>query len=297
MKLSEIDRKRKTVFSFEVFPPKKTSPLETVTNTIGELKQYDPDFISVTFGAGGSLADNSTCKIASLIKKDYGIEPLAHLACVNLSRDEVLGVLRQLEEIGVENVLALRGDRDPSRTPKEDFHYACQLIELVRENSSMDIAAACYPETHPEALSPEDDIRHLKEKVEAGATHLISQLFFDNHDFIDFLYRVRSAGIEVPVEAGIMPVVNKKQIERMVSLCGASLPKKFTKMMNRYGDDPQAMYDAGIAYATEQIIDLVSSGVQGIHLYTMNNPEVASRICRNVRSIIHCVNRVPNAAE
>ncbi len=293
MKLSEIDRSRKTVFSLEVFPPKKSSPLESITNILGEMRPFEPDFISVTFGAGGSLADNSTCKISSLIKHQYGIEPLAHLSCVNLSRSEVLGVLKQLEEAGVENVLALRGDRDPSRTPKEDFHYACELIKLVRENSEMGIAAACYPETHPEALSPEEDLRHLKEKVEAGATHLISQLFFDNHDFIDFLYRVRSAGIEVPVEAGIMPVVNKKQVERMVSLCGASLPKKFAKMMNRYGNDPEAMYDAGMAYASEQIIDLVSSGVQGIHLYTMNNPEVASRICRNVRSIIRCVNRVP----
>jgi len=295
MKLSQIDRSRKTVFSFEVFPPKKTSPIESVTDTIGELKPFEPDFISVTFGAGGSLADNSTGTIASLIKNRYKIEPLVHLTCVNLSRGEVLGVLNQLQQIGVENVLALRGDRGPSRTQKEDFHYARDLIELIRENSSMEIAAACYPETHPEAISPEEDIRHLKEKVDAGATHLISQLFFDNHDFIDFLYRVRSAGIEVPVEAGIMPVINKKQVERMVSLCGASLPKKFTKMMNRYGDDPEAMYDAGIAYASEQIIDLVSSGVQGIHFYTMNNPEVASRICRNVRSIIRCVNRQSGA--
>jgi methylenetetrahydrofolate reductase (NADPH) len=290
MKLSEIKKNRKTIFSFEVFPPKKTSPIETVYNTVSELKPFNPDFISVTFGAGGGIGDNSTCKIASTIKNDYGIEPIAHLACVNLSKPEVKTVLKQLEEAGIENVLALRGDRSPTIPPKEDFHYACELINLIRENSSMEIAAACYPETHPEALSPEADIRHLKEKVDAGATHLISQLFFDNHDFIDFLYRVRSAGINVPVEAGIMPVINKKQISRMVSLCGASLPKKFTKMMNLCGDDPQAMFDAGIAYASEQIIDLISSGVNGIHLYTMNNPKVASRICLNVQSIINCVN-------
>ena len=194
MKLSEMDRKRKTVFSFEVFPPKKTSPLETVTNTIGELKQFEPDFISVTFGAGGSLADNSTCKIASMLKNQYQIEPLAHLACVNLSRSEVLEVLARLQNAGVENVLALRGDRDPARTQKEDFHYACELIELIRENSSMEIAAACYPETHPEALSPEEDIRHLREKVNAGATHLISQLFFDNSSFYHFIERAGGSG-------------------------------------------------------------------------------------------------------
>lgn len=295
MKLSEIDRKRRTVFSFEVFPPKKTSPVETIYRTLGELQPFEPDFISVTYGAGGNLADNSTCEIASLIKNTYGIEPLAHLTCVNLTRAEVLTLLRRLEAAGVENVLALRGDRDPARPPKQEFQHACELIELIRENSSMSIAAACYPEAHPESASPEEDIRRLREKVDAGATHLISQLFFDNADFYDFLYRAREAGITVPVEAGIMPVVNKKQIERMVSLCGASLPKKFAKMVNRYGDDPEAMRDAGIAYASDQIIDLVSSGVQGIHLYTMNNPDVASRICENVRSIIRHVNRADGA--
>lgn len=291
MKLSQIYKTHKTMLSFEVFPPKKTGNLESIYNTCDELRPFEPDFISVTYGAGGNTRDTSTCEIASMIKHKYDIEPLAHLTCLNLSKNEVFEMIDKLECNGIENILALRGDHNPNAIQKDDFRHACDLISLLREHSNMEIAAACYPETHPEAISPEADIEHLKEKVNAGATHLISQLFFDNTDFIDFLYRIRSAGISVPVEAGIMPVVNRKQIERMVSLCGASLPKKFTKMMNRYGESPEAMFDAGIAYASEQIIDLVSSGVNGIHLYTMNNSTVAKRICQNVRSIITCVNK------
>lgn len=286
MKLSELFNGDKTVFSLEVFPPKRDNPIETIYKTLDQLQDVQPDFISVTYGASGSLADNSTCEIASAIKHKYGIESAAHLTCVNSTREEVREVLKRLHDNGVENILALRGDIVPDVTPKEDFKHASQLITFIKESPyEFGISGACYPEGHLDSRTQVEDILNLKKKVEAGAEHLISQLFFDNELFYDFLDKVRIAGIEVPVEAGIMPVVNKKQIERMVSLCGASLPRKFTKMMSRYENKPEAMRDAGIAYAVNQIADLVSQGVDGIHLYTMNNPYIAKRISESVKSL------------
>ncbi len=286
MKLSELFNGDKTVFSLEVFPPKRDNPIETIYNTLDQLQDVQPDFISVTYGASGSLADNSTCEIASAIKHKYGIESAAHLTCVNSTREEVSEVLKRLHDNGVENILALRGDIVPDVPPKEEFKHASQLITFIKESPyEFGISGACYPEGHLDSKTQVEDILNLKKKVEAGAEHLISQLFFDNELFYDFLDKVRIAGIEVPVEAGIMPVVNKKQIERMVSLCGASLPRKFTKMMSRYENKPEAMRDAGIAYAVNQIADLVSQGVDGIHLYTMNNPYIAKRISESVRSL------------
>ncbi|MEE0515490.1 MAG: methylenetetrahydrofolate reductase [NAD(P)H] [Emergencia sp.] len=286
MKLSELFNGDKTVFSLEVFPPKRDNPIETIYNTLDQLQDVQPDFISVTYGASGSLADNSTCEIASAIKHKYGIESAAHLTCGNSTREEVSEVLKRLHDNGVENILALRGDIVPDVPPKEEFKHASQLITFIKESPyEFGISGACYPEGHLDSKTQVEDILNLKKKVEAGAEHLISQLFFDNELFYDFLDKVRIAGIEVPVEAGIMPVVNKKQIERMVSLCGASLPRKFTKMMSRYENKPEAMRDAGIAYAVNQIADLVSQGVDGIHLYTMNNPYIAKRISESVRSL------------
>lgn len=286
MKLAELFNSSKTVFSFEVFPPKRNNPIETIYNTLDALKDLQPDFISVTYGASGSLADNSTCEIASAIKHKYGIESAAHLTCVNSTREEVTEVLTRLEDNGVENILALRGDLVPDMPPKEDFHHASELISFIKETGhDFGISGACYPEGHMDSATQVEDILNLKKKVNAGAQHLISQLFFDNRLFYDFLDKVRIAGIDVPIEAGIMPVTNKKQIERMVSLCGASLPAKFTKMMSRYENNPEAMRDAGIAYAVDQIVDLVSNGVDGVHLYTMNNPYIARRISENVRSL------------
>ena len=286
MKLAELFNGDKTVFSLEVFPPKRDNPIETIYKTLDELQDVQPDFISVTYGASGSLADNSTCEIASAIKHKYGIESAAHLTCVNSTREEVSEVLKRLHDNGVENILALRGDVVPDVPPKEDFKHASQLITFIKESPyEFGISGACYPEGHLDSRTQVEDILNLKKKVEAGAEHLISQLFFDNELFYDFLDKVRIAGIEVPVEAGIMPVVNKKQIERMVSLCGASLPRKFTKMMSRYENKPEAMRDAGIAYAVNQIADLVSQGVDGIHLYTMNNPYIAKRISESVKSL------------
>lgn len=286
MKLETLFKEKKTVFSFEVFPPKRNNPIETIYDTLDELKDLAPDFISVTYGASGSLADNSTCEIASAIKHKYGIESAAHLTCVNSTRQEVTEVLKRLSDNGVENILALRGDLILDQPPKEDFRYASELISFVKDSGyDFGISGACYPEGHLDSANQIEDILNLKRKVDAGATHLISQLFFDNQIFYDFLDKARIAGITVPIEAGIMPVVNKKQIERMVSLCGASLPAKFTKMMSRYEDNPNAMRDAGIAYAVNQIVDLVSCGVNGIHLYTMNNPYIAKRICESVKSL------------
>lgn len=279
---------RGTVFSFEIFPPKKTSPIETVYNTLEKLGDLNPDFISVTYGAAGSTNKVSTCEIASAIKNKYGVVPAAHLPCINYTKEEILQILDEFKTSGIENILALRGDINPDIPPKKDFRYASELIEFIKANGDFDIAGACYPEGHIECDNIIDDIHNLKKKVDAGAEHLISQLFFDNSCFYSFLEKIRIAGINVPVEAGIMPVVNKNQIERMVSLCGASLPSKFTKMMQRYEHSPEAIRDAGIAYAIDQIVDLVSNGADGIHIYTMNNPYVARRISEAVESLIRC---------
>ena len=287
MKLAELFNQEKTILSFEVFPPKRNNPIETIYQTLDELQEIKPDFISVTYGASGSLADNSTCEIASAIKQKYGIESAAHLTCVNSTKEEVSEVLRRLADNGVENILALRGDLVPDVPPKKEFKHASELITFIKETKDYDfgISGACYPEGHLDSRNQVEDILNLKKKVDAGAQHLISQLFFDNEVFYDFVDKARIAGINVPIEAGIMPVTNKKQIERMVSLCGASLPRKFTKMMSRYENKPEAMRDAGIAYAVNQIVDLVSQGVDGVHLYTMNNPYVAKRISESVKSL------------
>ena len=286
MRIKDLFKEDKTVFSLEVFPPKRNNPIETIYRTLDELKDLDADFISVTYGASGSLADNSTCEIASAIKHEYGIVSAAHLTCVNSTRDEVRTVLERLKENDIDNILALRGDIVPEVAPKDDFHHASELITFIKEEGyDFGISGACYPEGHVDSENAMDDILNLKKKVNAGAEHLISQLFFDNTYFFDFLEKVRIAGINVPVEAGIMPVVNKKQIERMVSLCGASLPPKFTKMMAKYENRPEALRDAGIAYAVDQIVDLVSEGVQGIHLYTMNNPYIAKRINDGIKNL------------
>jgi len=276
----------KTVLSFEVFPPKKTSPIETIYNTLDELHTLNPDFISVTYGAGGSNLGASTVDIASTIQDKYGIKAMAHLPCINYTKDEIIDILDQFKEHNISNILALRGDINPDVPPKKDFKHASDLISFIKKYGDFSISGACYPEGHLESKSIAQDIKYLKYKVDCGLEHLISQLFFDNNVFYNFLERCEIANIKVPIEAGIMPVVNKKQIERMVSLCGASLPHKFTKMMQRYENSPEAIRDAGIAYAIDQIIDLSSNGVDGIHLYTMNNPYVAQKISNAVGSII-----------
>ena len=277
--------KEKTVFSFEVFPPKKTSPIETIYSTLDELNGLKPDFISVTFGAGGSGNSKYALEIASKIKEN-GITPMLHLPCINFTKAEIDAALNEAKERGIENILALRGDINPDIPPVEEFRYASDLITYIKSKGNFDIAGACYPECHPDADSLIEDIKNLRKKVRAGADHLITQLFFDNDNFYEFREKAAIAGVEVPIEAGIMPVVNKKQIERMVTTCGASLPSKFVRIMTKYEHNPEALRDAGIAYAVNQIVDLIASGVDGIHLYTMNNPYVARKISEAVSGII-----------
>lgn len=279
MKISQLFNSGKTVFSLEIFPPKKNKGnIDTIYQTLDGLKDIKPDFISVTYGAGGNLADSSTADICRIIKEKYGITALAHLTCVNNSKEDISAILDTLKSNGTENILALRGDINPDIPPKHDFSYASDLIEYIRANGDFGISAACYPEGHIQSDSLVEDILNVKKKVDAGAEHLVSQLFFDNRYFYEFREKAAIAGINVPIEAGIMPVGNKNQIERMVSMCGASLPPKFTKMCSRFADNPEALREAGIAYAVDQIIDLISNDVDGIHLYTMNNPYVAGKI-------------------
>lgn len=286
MKIPELFRKDKIVYSFEIFPPKRDGSIESVYSTLDDLSQLKPDFISVTYGAGGSAANNITRQIAGIIKDKYHLNSIAHLTCVNSTKEDIDIIMKDFRDNGIENVLALRGDINPDIPPKEDFPHASDLISYMKERSSLSFSGACYPEGHVESDSIDDDIEKLKIKVDAGASHLISQLFFDNNAFYTFLDKARKAGINVPIEAGIMPCVNAKQIKRMVGLCGASLPSKFTKMIARYEDNPEAMRDAGIAYAVDQIIDLAANGVDGIHLYTMNNPYIARKITESVNSVL-----------
>ena len=277
--------KKKTVLSYEVFPPKRTSPVNTIYDTLSELKELSPDFISVTYGAGGGENNNQTFEIASAIKS-YGIESVSHLPCIGLTKEDVSAKLKELKRAGIENILALRGDVPSEGCIQGDFRYASDLIAFIKLQGDFNILAACYPEGHIEAESKLEDIRNLKRKVNAGANHLVTQLFFDNEFFYSFIERCQLADINVPIEAGIMPVINKKQIERMASLCGVTVPKKFVTMMERYENNPIAMRDAGIAYAIDQIVDLTAQGVDGIHLYTMNNPYIARKIHEAIHSLI-----------
>ena len=268
----------KHLLSFEVFPPKPDVPISKIYETLDALKSLHPDFISVTYGAGGSVPGASTAEICAYIQDQLQIPAIAHLPCINESKESVLEKMRDFRARGIENILALRGDRNPSVQPKNDFSFASDLIRFIKQNGDFDIAAACYPEGHPEAPDLDTDILHLKEKTDAGATHLITQLFYSNKDFYTFREKIAAAGVSVPVEAGIMPVTSKKSIERMVSLCGASIPKRLAKLMARYSDDPASLKAAGLEYAIEQILDLREQGADGIHLYTMNNPDVARYI-------------------
>ena len=281
---------KRAVFSFEIFPPKRDMPIDTVYRTLDDLTDLAPDFISVTCGAGGS-ADGSnrrTIEVASAIQNKYHREGIAHLPCIHFSRADVLSMLDELEKNGVRKILALRGDRVPDLTPKDDFAHASDLVAFIRAHAKdrFQIFAACYPEGHTEARDLDSDIQNLRKKVDAGVDRLISQLFFDNEYFYEFLDKARKAGITVPVEAGIMPVTNKKQIERMVTLCGATLPRKFQRVLAKYESQPEALREAGIAFATEQIVDLLAHSVDGIHLYTMNNPYVARKISESIRTLL-----------
>lgn len=292
MNIQRLFESKKVVYSLEVFPPKKTTSIDTIYNTLYGLRGLRPDFISVTYGAGGSEAQkNKTCEIASLIRSEYQIEPVSHLTCAGSTKQDIIDFLQRLKAEGVQNILALRGDITPENQVI-DFEHASELAAFIKNyDDSFNISGACYPEGHCDAASLDEDIENLKKKEAAGMTHFISQLFFDNDHFYRFMDKIEKAGIRVPVEAGIMPVINKAQIERTVSMCGASLPIKFSKMMNKYAQDPVALKDAGIAFATEQMIDLINNDVRGIHLYTMNNVETATRITNSISNIIASCNR------
>lgn len=273
-------------FSLEVYPPKPDSDESVIYDTLDKLSDINPDFISVTYGAGSGKNGSKTIQIASDIKNKYGIESVAHLTCKNMSKSQAVEILDRLQENSIDNILALRGDILDESSSLEDFNHASELIEFIKASYDFNIIAACYPEIHPESQSSVDDIYWLKHKVDCGASHLISQLFLDNQHFYTFREKAQIAGIHVPIEAGIMPVTNKRQIERMVKLCGVELPKKFMRILEKYGDNEAALRDAGIAYAIDQITDLIAEGADGIHLYTMNNPYVAHRIFEAVCSLI-----------
>ena len=286
MKISELSRERKSL-SFEIFPPKKDSDLRNIDATLEVLSGLKPDYISVTFGAGGSANCNRTIELAKKIKYEYHTEPVVHLTCLHYDKAEIDQFAKILESEGIQNILALRGDRNPNIAEKEDFKNASDLIAYLKPKTDFCFLGACYPECHPESKNKIDEMKYLREKVDAGAEVLLSQLFFDNRNFFDFHEACKIAGIDVPVIPGIMPVINAAQIKRMVTMCGASFPERFQKIINKYEDKKEALFDAGMSYALSQIIDLLVSDIDGIHLYTMNNPKVARKICEGIQNIIN----------
>lgn len=286
MVISDIYKENRKSLSFEIFPPKKDSELKNIDETLAVLSELAPDFISVTFGAGGSSNCNRTIELAKKIKYEYHVEPVVHLTCLSYNQTEIDEFSKVLQSEGIENVLALRGDRNPNVPEKDDFKHASDLISYLKKQNDFCIAGACYPECHPESENRIQEMKHLKEKVDAGAEVLLSQLFFDNELFLQFKDDCRIAGIAVPVIPGIMPVINAAQIKRMVTLCGASFPVRFQKIIKKYENNKEALFDAGMSYALTQIIDLLTNDIDGIHLYTMNNPAVARRICEGIKNII-----------
>ena len=287
MKIQDILNSKKITVSCELFPPKQGGDIQQVQEVVRDIAALGPDFMSVTYGAGGGTSQN-TVKIATEVQK-CGVTALAHLTCVSSTKQQVAAVLEQLKSNHIENILALRGDipQNADFPSPNHYHYASELIQEVRALGNFCIGAACYPEGHVECEHKEDDINYLKEKVESGCNFLTTQMFFDNNVLYNFLYRILAKGITVPVVAGVMPVTNSKQIKRICSLSGTALPPRFKAIVDKFADKPQAMKQAGIAYATEQIIDLISNGVNSIHLYTMNKPEIASKIMENLSEIIH----------
>lgn len=284
MKIRDILAQGKPTLSFEVFPPKTEDTYDSVEKAAAEIAKLKPSFMSVTYGAGGGTSDY-TVGIASGIQ-NYGVTPLAHLTCVSSTRDKVSHVLGELKEHGIENVLALRGDIPADGRTPQVYHYASELIHEIKQSGDFCIGAACYPEGHVESANKSVDMDYLKQKVEAGCDFVTTQMFFDNSILYSYLYRIREKGITVPVIAGIMPVTNAKQIKRITQMSGTYLPSRFMSIVDRFGDNPAAMKQAGIAYATDQIIDLIANGVNGIHVYSMNKPDVAMKIKENLSEIL-----------
>ncbi len=285
MKIIDILRQDKVTLSFEVFPPKTSDTYEAVAKATQDIAALRPDFMSVTYGAGGGTSAY-TIGIAAGISQKYGVDTLAHLSCVSSTRAHVHAMLDDMRAQGIQNVLALRGDIPEGGVSAHDYQYASELVREIKAYGDFCVGGACYPEGHPESPSKRADLDHLKEKVEAGCDFLTTQMFFDNNILYNFLYRIRERGITVPVVAGIMPVTNGKQIARICRLSGTYLPERFKAIVDRFGDNPPAMRQAGVAYATEQIIDLIANGVEHIHIYTMNKPEIAAGIQKSLSEIL-----------
>lgn len=287
MKLDQIIPEKRPTLSFEIFPPKNDGPYESIRVAIREIAELAPSYMSVTYGAGGGTSA-STVSIAADLQRKYGVPVLAHLSCIDSTREGVRSQLDALRAAGIENILALRGDLPPDARPRAEwqYHYASELVREIRAYGGFCVGGACYPEGHTESPTQMEDIARLKEKVDAGCDFLTTQMFFDNNIYYNFVYKLREAGIRVPVVAGIMPVTNLAQIRRITALSGTVLPQRFRYILDRFGRNSAAMKQAGIAYATEQIVDLFANGVPAVHVYSMNNPTVARKIKENLSEIL-----------
>lgn len=289
MKIIDILKQDHMSLSFEVFPPKLESSFDSVREATEQIAALQPSFMSVTYGAGGGTS-KYTLAVAKNIKDKYNVPMLAHLTCVSSDKQTIRTRIQEMREAGIKNVMALRGDLTPeleqTDRSKWDYRYAIELIEELKQEDDFCIGAACYPEVHPESANQKEDILHLKEKVQAGADFLTTQMVFDNNLFFNFLYKVREAGVTVPVIPGIMPITNANQVERAIKLSGAFMPQRFRALVDKFGSDPEAMKQAGIAYATDQIIDLYANGITNVHVYSMNKPDIAEGIQRNLSNIL-----------
>lgn len=289
MKLTEIFAKNTYSLSFEVFPPKTSDVYDSVKSATEEIARLRPAFMSVTYGAGGGTS-RYTLDIAKNIRDAFGVPSLAHLTCVSSTKETVAARIADFQAAGIKNVMALRGDI-PADMQGQDrskwaYSHAVELVRELKEKGDFCVGGACYPEVHPESASQKEDVRYLKEKVDAGCDFLTTQMFFDNNLLYNFLYKIREAGIEVPVIAGIMPITNANQVKRAIQLSGSFVPQRFKTIVDCFGSDPKAMQEAGIAYATDQIIDLYANGIKNVHVYSMNKPHVAAKIQSNLASIL-----------
>lgn len=290
MKIVDILKEDVPSLSFEVFPPKADMAFDSVKRAITEIASLKPAFMSVTYGAGGGKS-RYTLEVAEEIKKKYGVPTLAHLTCISSTHDDIKNSIEAIKNAGIENIMALRGDLVPG-TENDDrskwhYRYAIDLIREIKEHDpDICIGAACYPEVHPESVNQKEDIKHIKEKVDAGCDFLTTQMFFDNNLLYNFMYKIREAGITVPIVAGIMPITNAKQVERAITLSGSFMPQRFKSLVDKFGSDPSAMKQAGIAYATDQIIDLFANNISNVHVYSMNKPDVSEKIQSNLSDIL-----------
>ena len=285
MKIIDLLKKDTLSISFEVFPPKTNSNFESVRAAVEDIAKLRPAFMSVTYGAGGGTSAY-TLEIAKQIKQLYGVPSLAHLTCVSSTKETVHSRIQDIRAAGIQNIMALRGDLVADNT-LHDYRHAIELVREIKEaDPEFCIGGACYPEIHPESANQKEDIRYLKEKTDAGCDFLTTQMFFDNNLLYNFLYKIREAGITVPIIPGIMPITNANQVERAISLSGSFMPQRFKCLVDKFGSDPEAMKQAGIAYATDQIIDLYANGITNVHVYSMNKPDVAKKIQDNLSDIL-----------